>query len=111
MSEPHVVQIDLVSLLRRVYRQAQDDALGQRLGEFPILAADSLTQTITIDLDAANIPDNQAPGHVCADCLCQTVDARQHCWDPGNGGPGRYYLCPECDSPDIRDDDPESEAT
>ena len=78
VSEPHIVQTDLVSLLRRVYRQAQDDALGQRLGEFLILDADSLTQTITIDLDAANIPDNQAPGHVCSDCLCQTVDAREH---------------------------------
>jgi len=98
VSEPHTIRIGLVSLLRQVYRQVEDDVLRQRLGEFLILDADSLAQTITIDLDAASIPDIQAPGHVCFDCLRRTVDARRHYWDPRHGGPGAYHLCRECEA-------------
>ena len=97
VSEPHTIQVDLVSLLRQVCRQVEDDVLRQRLAQFLILDADTVMQTITIDLDAARTADRQAPGHVCFDCLRRMVDARQYHWDPSHGGPGAYHLCRECE--------------
>ena len=60
---------DLVSLLRQLYAQGADDALRGELGDALVLDADKLRQTITIDLDARSIPDDQARGQVCFGCL------------------------------------------
>ena len=86
-----IAHVDLVSLLRQLYAQVEDEALRGELGDALVLDADKLRQTITIDLDAASIPDDQASGRVCFGCLQRRVDATKHHWDPRDvdlGGTG-----------------------
>ena len=91
-----IAPVDPVSLLRQLYAQVEDDALCGDLGDLLILDAGRLKQTITIDLDAASVPDNQAPGHVCFGCLGRSVDGTKHHWDARHRGPGEYWVCREC---------------
>ena len=69
----------LVSLLRQLYAQVEDEALRGDLAGLLIMEADNLKQTITIDLDAAAMPAHQAPGQVCYHCLQRSVDGATHC--------------------------------
>ena len=59
-----IAHVDLVGLLRQLNAQIEDDALCGDLGDLLVLDADGLWQTIAIDLDAASMPDDQAPGQV-----------------------------------------------
>ena len=61
-THPH---IDLVSFPRQLYAQVvDDDALRGDLEDLLVLDAEKLRQTITVDLDAAGFPDDQAAGQV-----------------------------------------------
>ena len=64
-----IAHVDLVGLLRQLYAQVDDDALRGDLGGRLVPDTDNLRQTITIDLDARSIPDDQARGQVCFGCL------------------------------------------
>ena len=83
-----IAPVDLVSLLRQLYAQVDDDALRCDLGDLLVLDADNLKQAVTIDLDAATTPDVQAPGQVCFGCLQRSVEGTKHYWDPRHDGPG-----------------------
>ena len=91
-------RVDVVSLLRQLCGQVGDDALRGELGDALVLDAYMLRQKTAIDLDAASIRDDQAPGHVCCGCLQRTEDATRHYWEPRHGGPGEYHLCWECET-------------
>ena len=90
--------IDLVSLLRQLYAQVEDDALRGDLGDLLVLDADRLKQTITIDVAAASTADHHAPGQVCFGCLQRNVGGTRHYWNPRHGGAGQYWVCGECEA-------------
>ena len=68
-----------MSLIRQVYaRLPAGDGLGDALADWLILDGDEVEQAVTLDLVAASVPDRQAPGHVCHDCLQRTMQAHAH---------------------------------
>ena len=72
--------MDLVSLLRQLYAQVEENASRGDLGDLLVLDDDKVGQTITTDLDAASIPDDHAPGQVCFGCLQRSEEAARLCW-------------------------------
>jgi len=78
----------VVTLLRQLHAQADDEALRGDLVGLLTMEAENLKQKLAIDLDAAAVPDDRADGQVCYHCLQRSVDGATHYWDTEQGGPG-----------------------
>ena len=63
-----------------------------------IIEADNLKQTITVDLDAASVPDDETPGQVSFGCQRRSVKGAPDCWDPRHGRSREYWVCGECEA-------------
>ena len=92
-----IAHVDLISLLRQLCAQVEDEALCGDLGDLLVLDAERLRQTFIIDLDAARVCGSEAPGQVCFGCLQRAVDGTKRYWDPRQGGPGEHWVCGECE--------------
>jgi hypothetical protein len=67
---PGTVKVELVSVIWQAYAQLPaGDALADHLADWLTLDADELEHTVLVELVVASVPDRQAPGQVCHDCL------------------------------------------